>query len=452
MKRLKIRTRLTLGAAAFGAIVLAIALVVARAEVSTVLENSAVELARGDLAPFITDLEQNPGEDPDAVSDGLLIVVKDPTGRVVVNTSPHDVFVALPETATPHGQFDLGDDEGDSFVVVSDTVSTPNGTWSLWAARDVTTNTSALRGIDAVFLLMGLGLLALLVLASWLLARNALRPVEVMRRHAEHLADDELLPVDNSGDELSRLAATLNELVTDVRDSADRERRIVSDAAHELRTPIAGLRAQIELSRRRADDPARVEAGLTSALESLDRLGDLATNLLELSRLDDAGPGHASASAAELGDAVLRSIDTARTRAAAQDVEINDRLAIDDADRRFGVDPISFGRIADNLLSNALTAIDGHGRVDVSLETGDRILRLRVADDGPGAPEDFLPVAFERFSRADDSRSTGGSGLGLALVRAIVELGGGHVEVANLSPGFVVTIAIPDLPETGPNV
>jgi two-component system, OmpR family, sensor kinase len=444
MRRLRIRTRLVLGSAVLAAIVLATALVVARAEISQLLYDSAVTLAGNDLAPFAVDLQQNPDEQPDTVANGLLIVIRDPSGATIRDTAPHDVRLALPAKATG-GAFTFGDDEGRSYVVVSRIVHNPQGDWSLWAARDVSSSESAVAGIDLVFIVIGVGLLLLLVLVSFFLVRGALRPVEELRRDAERLSEGELLPVADNDDELARLAATLNTSVTKVRESAARERRMVSDAAHELRTPLAALVAELELTRRHLDDPQAMADGLRSAQLSAQRLGDLATNLLELSRLDDGGQILEIEDGEAIAADLLTAIDRARTLAAGKDLDIDGDIDIRDADARYRVGPLAIARIVDNLLSNAARAVGDQGRIVLRAHDDTSCLVLRVEDDGPGAPEDFLPIAFDRFSRADTSRKLSGSGLGLALVAAIADAADGDARAENLHPGFAVEVRLPKM-------
>lgn len=444
MRVLGIRSRLTIGGSIASAVALIIALGVASAQAESALESTAYALAQNDLVSFAADIASATGEGPDAAPAGLLIVIKDPSGKEVVDTAPHDVRLALPPAATTGERLEFRDDEGNSWVVAGRTVASSDGTWSLWAARDVSADRAAAESIDRVLALVGLGLLALLVAAFWLLARSALRPVESMRSHAEHLGDSELLPVGRGDDEITRLARTLNDMVERVRRGAEREQRMVSDAAHELRTPLASLRAELELARRHADDPDRLATGLDSAERSAERLAELATNLLELSRLDEQGAGSSTAaSAAELRRAVLDAVDSGRSRAAHGDIDLDVTIDVERGEATYAIDPISYSRIVDNLLSNAVRAVGGSGHIVVALDDAGARLRLEVTDDGPGAPEDFLPHALERFTRAEVSRGSSGSGLGLALVAAIVHSAGGTVQLANTHPGFSVLVEIP---------
>jgi signal transduction histidine kinase len=119
---------------------------------------------------------------------------------------------------------------------------------------------------------------------------------------------------------------------------------------------------------------------------------------------------------------------------------------LDDTAKYF-VGAASFGRLIDNLLSNAIAAIGDRGHVELSIQQDALGLRIEVRDDGPGIPEAFLPVAFDRFSRPDVSRtgSTGGSGLGLALVQAIARSAGGTAELHNAERGLVAVVTIPNM-------
>lgn len=332
------------------------------------------------------------------------------------------------------------------YVIAKKTVKTSAGTWMLWAARDVSARDTALAQIDLTFGVGGGLLLLVLAVGSWFLAGAALRPVETMRRRAENLGPDDLLPAE-SRDELGRLAMTLNTMVERVRDSAARERQMVSDAAHELRTPLAGLRSRLELAQRQIEDRERAGAELELAQASLERLSHLASNLLELARVEEGGPRSAHLSTGpQLERATLDVIDSARLGAANRSIDIDHVIELDPG-VRVALDPVSFSRIVENLLSNALNAIAqtdaATGQISLELrgETGQVV--LVVMDDGPGTPEAFLPHAFERFARPDDSRSVSGSGIGLALVEALARSAHGTAQVENTNPGFRATVVLP---------
>ncbi|BDZ48568.1 hypothetical protein GCM10025867_08090 [Frondihabitans sucicola] len=244
-----------------------------------------------------------------------------------------------------------------------------------------------------------------------------------------------------------------------MRASADHERQIVSDASHELRTPIAALTARLELAHRSFGDAPALEREIVAAETSLKRLSDLATTLLELSRLDQSTVGSTpapSSTAADLRRELLDSVDRARIAPGASGIVIE--FSVDDVDDdhddsddrvSYATSVSSFGRICDNLLVNAVTFSPDGGTVHVTLEQeddSDRALLLTVTDEGPGLPQEFLAHAFDRFSRADDSRRRvrGGNGLGLALVRGLAMQAGGTADIDNRdTPGAVATGAGP---------
>jgi two-component system OmpR family sensor kinase len=443
--RPNLRMRLTIASTILTGVVLLLAVLFARHQITSVYTDAAAQLAQSDLSPYVTDITKNPTETPDPPSLGVLALVIAPGGQRVVNTLPSDVADSI------QGSADDGDHDGDhritsgsagDYVIASTTVDTTAGTWSLWAARDVSARDSALDQVDVAFSVGGGALLVLLAVGSWFLAGAALRPVESMRRRAENLGPDDTLPV-SSNDELGRLATTLNSMVGRVRRSATRERQMVSDAAHELRTPLAGLRSRLELAQREIDDPELASIELELAQRSLERLSHLATNLLELARIDEGGPLAAHiATGRELERAALDVVDTARITSAERAIDIDHTIELD-PDARVSLDPTSFSRIVENLLSNAINAVDRDGQITLELRSEVGRVVLVVQDDGPGAPADFLPRAFERFARPDDARTVSGSGIGLALVDALVRSADGSAQVENTAPGFRATVILP---------
>jgi signal transduction histidine kinase len=450
VRRLSIRARITLGSAAIAAVLLAVALFAVHAQVAIILGNTNVTLAQGDLVSFEKDIVANPTESVDDPGTGVLVYVRNPAGVVEVNTLPHDVNLAVDGRATATEQFTITDDEGRNFVVVGQSVQTSDGTWALWSARNTSSIELALDSLNGWLIGGGLALLFGFALASWLLASAALRPVAAMRRQAELLGSDPGdggLAVGDVHDELSELAMTLNDLLARVRDSAAREKQIVSDAAHELRTPLAALRTQLELAHDDFGDAHALAAQVSAAEDSVQRLTSLASNLLELSRLDATSERERASTVSQLENEFLGSIDRARLLGLGTHADIGFELELTDAAARIAVDSDSFGRMLDNVLVNSIAATGQGGEVTASLRQSQVGLTLEVRDDGPGMPESFLPRAFERFSRPDGARTsaTGGSGLGLALVRAIAEAAGGSATATNSHPGLVVTVTLPQL-------
>lgn len=287
-------------------------------------------------------------------------------------------------------------------------------------------------------------LVAAFGLASWLLTGFALRPVTRLQRTAEQLVasgGDGLLPVGAARDEIHDLAVTLNRLIGELRATAARERQMVSDASHELRTPLSVLQTQLELMR--TDDPGALAADVAAAKRATERLSRLSADLLELSRIESGNSPPAASSFADLVEEAGAAVD--RTRLACSDKEIDIDFEVSGTTSpTLGIRANTFGRVVDNLLTNAATAVGSHGRIGVQLVAEDDELRLTVTDTGPGVPEDFLPHAFDRFARGDESRTTSGAGLGLAIVAAAVGSAGGRLALANRPEGgAMATVRLP---------
>ncbi len=309
------------------------------------------------------------------------------------------------------------------------------------AAIDRAVTTLAVAGPPAA-LLGGLG--------AWWLAGAVLRPVERMRRQAAAISDDNLarrLAVPATHDEIAALGTTMNDLLSRVQDAVERERGFVADAGHELRTPLAILRAELELAARPGRSREALGEAIAQAREETDRLIRLAEDLLLLARADDGQP-FLRPTAVHLPDllrAAARGAD-AQGRARGVAVEVDTPNALDvtaDADR--------LRQAVDNLLDNAIRHAPDASTVEVraALPHPDTAV-VTVADRGPGFPESFLPHAFERFQRAEASRSRdgGGTGLGLSIVRAIVRAHGGHENAANRDDGgAIVRIELPVTPD-----
>ncbi len=365
-----------------------------------------------------------------------------------VNTLPHDIVGMVGDRPATTEQFAFADDEGRDFIVVGREVRTSAGVWALWSARSTSSSELALEGFDRVLVVGGIVLLLGFGAASWILTSVALRPVTRMRRQAAALGNtlDGELPVGAARDELAALATTLNELLARLRASSQREKQMISDAAHELRTPLASLTTQLELAHDDEGDATALSEHLRGAESSVSRLSALATNLLELNRLESDAGSRRAATGDELTTELMGAVDRARMLAIARSIEI--RFTIRDSDgASVALDARSFGRVLDNLLVNAVNAVEDGGSIDVGLVLAVPEVVLTVSDDGPGMPDDFLGKAFERFSRPDDARSahSGGSGLGLALVRALVESAGGTVRVRNRVPGLEVEVRLPKM-------
>jgi two-component system OmpR family sensor kinase len=271
--------------------------------------------------------------------------------------------------------------------------------------------------------------------AGYLLAGLALRPVESMRRRAEQISAEtpgERLPVPPTHDEVERLGLTLNEMLDRLETALERERGFVADAGHELRTPLAGLRTELELALRHGGSTDELREAIARSAEEVDRLTQLAEDLLLIARSDrGALPLQVeSVDVDELFAGVVRRVGWRGKRVSAVPAETTvhgDRMRLEQA--------------LVNLVDNALRY--GGESVTLAARARNGAVELHVTDDGPGFPDNFLSRAFERFSRADAARGRGGAGLGLAIVRTIAEAHGGSAHAANRPPGADVWLALP---------
>jgi heavy metal sensor kinase len=267
------------------------------------------------------------------------------------------------------------------------------------------------------------GPIALLLasVAGYLLAGLSLRPVEEMRRSAATLSATALggrLPVPPTGDELERLGRTLNELLERLEAFVTRERDFLADAGHELRSPLALLRAELELAVRHGGSEEELRQTMARSLEEVERLALLADDLLLIAQADR---GELPLRMEEVAVAGLFATVASRFEWRAQ--ELGKAIRWSETGVRVRGDRLRLEQALSNLVDNALR----YGGDEVALEAvaDEGRVELHVHDHGPGLPDDFTESAFERFSRADSARGSGGTGLGLAIVRAIAEAHGG---------------------------
>jgi heavy metal sensor kinase len=283
--------------------------------------------------------------------------------------------------------------------------------------------------------------LVLTALAGYAVAGAALRPVEAMRRRAQEISarvEGDRLPEPEGDDEIARLARTLNEMLARLEAGMERERRFVAEASHELRTPLASLKAELELALRRPRSTGELRAAIASAAEETDRLAALAEDLLVLARSDEGELrlDRRPIRARELLENVARRF-AARAEEAGLDVEVDAPAGLAGSGDRALLE-----QAVGNLVDNALRYGSGTVRLEAGADNGS--LSLAVSDEGQGFAPEFLPRAFERFTRADASRAGGSAGLGLAIVEAIARAHGGTASAENTPRGGArVAVRVP---------
>jgi two-component system sensor histidine kinase MprB len=277
-----------------------------------------------------------------------------------------------------------------------------------------------------LLILVGAGGIILAAVLSIVVARTALRPITLFTRRTESLTanPDPSQRLEVSGrDEIARLAHSFNTTLDALEQSVEAQRNLVADASHELRTPIATLRANIQLLRD-ADrlSPAEQRSLRDDIITELDELTALVADVVELARgTKPTGAPDDVRLDAIVGDVVQRT--RRRATDVAFDVELEPTLIEGEPER--------VGRAVTNLLDNARRWSPSGGTVSVHLADG----VLSVRDHGPGFDEDDLPHVFDRFYRAQRARGQPGSGLGLAIVRQAAEAHGGWARAANADGG-----------------
>ncbi|MGY2120676.1 sensor histidine kinase [Nocardia gipuzkoensis] len=307
---------------------------------------------------------------------------------------------------------------------------------TVYAGSSLETADSAVADARQAMLIGLTPLLAVVAAVTWLVTRRALRPVEAIRRQLAEIMDGDLsrrVPEPGSRDEIARLASTTNATLAALEESAERQRRFIADAAHELRSPIASLRTQLEVAQAH---PKLLE--LDGLIVDTIRLEHLAADLLLLARLD-AGE-QPRPDRVDLTALVHEELEH----------RVGDRVAVQVAVPEQAVavtgSRTQLARVLGNLVDNAQRHAASTVRVAVERGADGRVV-LSVADDGPGVPHTDRDRIFQRFVRLDDARTRdeGGAGLGLAIVRDVVERHGGTIRVTDGAPGgacFVVSLPV----------
>jgi signal transduction histidine kinase len=434
---LRVRVTAVATLAVFGVLVLAgVGLVTAQRDLLT---DGVEETLRQQAAVVARDLRTGQAVDRrDLLSDDILVEVATRDGTVVqaVPGPP-----GLPDVRPSEGgrrltTVRLPDDDDRARLLVRDV----GGSIVRVAGEldDVDESVAVLTGGLAIGVPLASAALAAVV---WWAVGGALRPVEDLRARVDAISAtrlDRRVPEPAAPREIGRLARTMNAMLGRLQTSADRQRRFVADAAHELRTPLARMRTELEVDRAHPDSADLAETS-RSVLDEVVGLQRLVDDLLLLARGDAGALARAEpAESAEVDlDDVVERV-AARARGAGADVDTA------------GVRPVQvrghagqLERAAANLIDNAVR----HARSRVTVTLGEHApdaAELVVADDGPGIPPADRERVFERFTRLDDARAAGGgAGLGLAIARDIAERHGGTLTVDGVGPPNVDAVGPP---------
>ena len=446
-RRWTVRTRSAVAAA----LVVTVGLAAASAAMLWVLYQS---LARSTQAAADTRAvqlaEQLHEESPTDLDPGLLgtdgqvgaIQLLDRNGAVIAAsvgapTQPLAAVIVPPGDSVSVGRVQTPGDGGDFWVTAAGATTTAGPvTVVVGGDREPVENVVATVGL--LLAVAGPLVVALVAWATYVLVGRALRPVEQIRSRVAMISTEQLaerVPVPSSGDEIAHLAQTMNDMLARLESGQAAQRRFVSDASHELRSPLAALSTALDLAH---DRPGLLDAELVdeSLIPETRRMRDLVEDLLLLARADE------HQLAVRRGNVDLDDILGAEKARVAAGSGLRVHATIGAA--RVTGDAQQLSRVVRNLVDNAVR----HARNVVELGCGldGSVAVVRIADDGPGIPAEHRARVFDRFVRLDAARTRdgGGSGLGLAIVAEIVAVHHGVVRVTERSGGGAcVTVTLP---------
>lgn len=362
------------------------------------------------------------------VDDSLWTHLRSPIGQARGQDGPHFETVRVPGVSSPSRTCSILLDRPGQPPLVAQTA------YSLHRMKH---SLAMLRRISVG----GLALVAIFALAGgWILTRRSLRPIDTMTNKARRIGASRLgdrLPRSGTGDELDRLADTLNEMLGRIEEHVGRVRQFTADASHEFRSPLAALRgtAEVALGKPRSADELREV--IEASIEQYDRLQRLAEDLLLLAQAD--------------ADRVVLQRDPVRLDRVVHDaIELYAPLAEEagltlEVGASLDVEVLGHGgrlrQMVSNLIDNAVKYTHAPGKIDVSMDCRDATVHIVVRDTGVGiAPED-LPRVFDRFYRGDKARASEGAGLGLAICQWIAQAHGGKIELSSV-PGEGTTAKV----------
>jgi len=373
-----------------------------------------------------------------AGSDEQMVQVMTPAGAVVASSSNVAGEPAVARLAPGQSAQVITPLDNDAFIAVAQSAQTANGQRIVLVARalvDVLDTTKALTRL----LIIGLPvMLAVVALATWFAVGRALAPVEAIRREVDEISAAQLhrrVPQPKADDEIGRLAATMNRMLERLESARNSQRRFVSDASHELRSPITTIRQHAEVALAHPDRVTAAELAEVVLAEQ-QRMHRLVEDLLLLARVDEHVP--LTRAAVDLDDLAFEEGHRLRSTTSKR-VDTSGVKAV-----RVQGDADALRRMLRNVAENAVR--HASSRVDVTLvERGEEVV-LTIDDDGPGIPATERARVLQRFVRLDDARSRdeGGSGLGFSIVDEVVRAHGGSMSIEQ-SPlgGARIVITLP---------
>lgn len=441
-------------------------------------DSALIELADAFATTFRAELQDATGQDAAkaAAREAMLehrfrdtlFAVLDSSGAMLLNS-----FDLAPSIGFPHEHFGAGIFQSASFYdflhrVVSNpgslgkvqsgkggfrsiakTIPTTSGTYTLIVLQSLHPQKELLQGIRETFYWAIPVALALAGIGGYFLARKSLAPVAAMASQARDMGAANLhdrLAVANQRDELGQLALSFNQLLERIETSFEQQRRFVADASHELRTPVAILRGEAEVTLSRNDrSPEEYRDTLAVLRNESQRLAHIIEDLFTLTRAD-AGQYPLTLRDTYLDELAVEALTRARSLALAKNITLTPSI---EPDLPIQADEALLGRMLLNLLDNAIKYSPPGSKVELACRRDGENYIVTVCDNGPGIPTDLQPRIFERFFRADKARSRvdsdrGGAGLGLAIARWIAEAHHGRLELTRSdASGSIFSVVLP---------
>lgn len=406
-------------------------------DMAAVLRSEALQLAEIHSRSGLTGLAQQIARRMNFRTRGpIFYLLQAPNGRVVVGNLPgmppvNGVVDFVPQPDMPETDIERAKLTGFGLTL-------PDGAFLL-VAQDATRLTDMQHATVQAFAWAS-GLTLLLAIAGGAFLSNSfLRRIDTITRTSRAIMEGDLsarIPVRGTHDEIDQLIANLNAMLARIQQLMDGLRQVSSDIAHDLRTPLGRLRQHLEDARERAKTTADYDSATDAAIEEADELLETFSALLRIAQVE-AGAQKSAFTDIDLS-ALARSVGEAYQPAAEDSGHTLD-IRIEDGVHLIG-DRQLLAQMISNLVENALRHTASGSTVTLAMQRTNAGFRIEIADNGPGIPEAERGKVFDRFYRLDRSRSTAGSGLGLAMVKAIAGLHGLTIELTDRKPGLGVVI------------
>lgn len=432
----------------FATLVVAAALIVGAVALVVVQRRALLGGVDQSLTSRVADLaglakrQGLPAELTAAREEGAFTQVVDDQGAVIATSEnlrdePRPLRIVPPVGERVRVTRNVESLEG-TFRIEVRTITTPAGQVTIYAGESRDAIDDATQGLGRLLAVGTPVLVGLVAFTTWRVTGRALRPVESIRSEVSEIGERDLhrrVPEPTRKDEVGRLARTMNEMLDRLDDAADRQRRFVSDASHELQSPLTSLRARFEVNLAAPREP-NWRSGEAEALVEITEMQRLVDDLLTLARLEDNGTVRQLVPV-DLDDVVLREAE--RLRGLGR-VDVDVRRV---SGGQVVGDPDQLRRAIRNVVDNAERY--ANREVSIAVAETDAMVEVRIADDGPGIPVEHAERIFERFARLDDARVRDGAstGLGLAITREIVEVHGGRVVVETATSGACFVLCFP---------